>query len=65
MEWCEINKITSIKGINLNRGPVEQDHLNFVWTPANFKTVIHLDIEILNISRAKSVSRPQEFLLGY
>lgn len=27
----------AIQGIKLNRGPVAQDQLNFVWTPENFE----------------------------
>lgn len=36
-------------GITLNRGPIA----NVVWAPENFKTVVQLVTEILNISGAE------------
>jgi len=52
-------------GIKPNKGPVAQDHYKSAWAPENFWTVAQMTTDILIISCAKSVARPQEFLLGY
>jgi hypothetical protein len=42
-----------------------QHDTNLVWALENYQTVVQLVTEILNISYVKSVTGPQEFMLGY